>query len=120
MTDIRTVEVNGVRAKVLVTGALQYVKKVDPLTPAGAGFATGDNNYLEAFGSKRYKTPAWQRFKRALRSRDPQKIVDAAKPLRSVKVALDKTYLLNPNYGLRISHSFWRFYCAPLVEVSDG
>jgi hypothetical protein len=117
MTQI--VNVNGITATVLITGALTHVPSFDALTPSGAGFSgAGSKAECASYrsGSKKLNTPRWQRFYRALGARDTIEIVAAAKGLPSVRVRLDLRHTLNPNFGFTVARGSWLLFVAPIVE----
>lgn len=115
-TTKATLTLNNRTATVLTRGALTHVPNFDALTGSGRGYATNGNGYETA--NKRLHTPAWERFRKALATRNPSAIVEAAKALPSVRVRLDARYPLNPNYGLTVSHRANVLFCAPVIEVS--
>ena len=116
MGATQTFSHGGNEVKVLIRGALEHVLQFDALTPSGAGLAAGDAAYGK--NDKRHQTPRWRDLYAALGSRNVAAILLTARRLPSVRVSLDATHRLNPNYGLTVSLGRWRLFCAPVVESS--
>jgi hypothetical protein len=104
----------GSEVAVLVRGSLEHVSQFDALTPSGAGLASGSAAYAKT--DKRHQTARWRDLYAALASRNVAALLLASRRLPSVRVTLDASERLNPNYGLTVSLGNWRLFCAPVVE----
>jgi hypothetical protein len=111
----QTITFGGRTATVMTEGSLEHVKNFDALSPSGSGLA--DDEWPYALNAKRYHTRAWELFRLALRSRDCEAIIHAAKRLPSVRVRLETQHFLNPNYGFVVSRGNWTLFLAPIVSV---
>jgi hypothetical protein len=120
MTNTTTLTLDGTTATILIHGDLEHVKNFDALTPAGAGIsATEDDTSPEATsyrsGAERRHTPRWEALYTALRERDANAIVAAAKRLPSVRIGLNTRHARNPNFGFTVGLGGWLLFVAPVL-----